>query len=86
MISLSGMAHIFAFQNHKHVLLKEHTSFLKHEKLGVLESLFLAILEWQKKMDFRTKNVLQMTFLSHSGTQKKWPFQNPKQQPHSGRP
>ena len=78
MISLSGMAHIFAFQNHKNVLLKEHTSFLKHEKLGVLESLFLAIPEWQKKMDFRTKNVLQMTFLSHSGTQKKMAIPEPQ--------
>ena len=55
MISLSGMAHIFAFQNHKHVLLKEHTSFLKHEKLGVLESLFFSHSGMAKKDGFQNQ-------------------------------
>ena len=55
MISFSGMAHIFAFQNHKHVLLKEHTSFLKHEKLGVLESLFFSHSGKAKKDGFQNQ-------------------------------
>lgn len=55
MISHSGMAHIFAFQNHKHVLLKEHTSFLKHKKLGVLESLFFSHSGMAKKDGFQNQ-------------------------------
>ena len=86
MISLSGMAHIFAFQNHKHVLLKEHTSFLKHKKLGVLESLFFSHSGKAKKDGFQNQKRSANDIFKPFRNTKKWPFQNPKQQPHSGRP
>ena len=86
MISLFGMAYIFAFQNHKHVLLKEHTSFLKHEKLGVLEPLFFSHSGMAKKDGFQNQKRSANDIFKPFRNTKKWPFQNPKQQPHSGRP
>ena len=78
MISLSGMAHIFAFQNHKHVLLKEHTSFLKHEKLGVLESLFFSHSGMAKKDGFQNQK--------RSANDIFKPFRNTKKNGHSRTP
>ena len=78
MISLSGMAHIFAFQNHKHVLLKEHTSFLKHEKLGVLESLFFSHSGKAKKDGFQNQK--------RSANDIFKPFRNTQKNGHSRTP
>ena len=49
----SGMAQIFAFQNHKHLLFSERTSFLRQKKLGVLESMFFSHSGMAKKEGFQ---------------------------------
>ena len=70
------MAHIFAFQNIQEQCITEHHSFLKYYYLGVLEPLPIGYSGMAKKGDFRTKNVLKITFLSHSGTLQNHRFKN----------
>ena len=53
-LPVSGMAHIFAFQNVKHQPLTEHKPFLKHQHFGVLElSVFTLLGAAFLKHDFR---------------------------------
>ena len=75
-LPISGMPYIFAFHNLREMCITEHQSFLKYPHLGVLEPLLISHSGMAKKRDFRTKNVLQMTFFTHSGMPRNQRFQN----------
>ena len=54
-LPVSGMAHIFAFQNIRQQCIKEHQSFLKYHHLGILEPLLIGHSGMAKKGTFQNE-------------------------------